>query len=501
MQMLKKWVGAGALALTVALSSPQLSLAQDTQLIVAQSAEPVGLDVARNNLQHSLNVAFNIQDRLFDPLEDGGVGPGLAESWEFTSDTTLRVKLRTGLTFHNGEPVDANAVKFSLERLQDPAIASPHAGRMQQITGVSIIDPLTVEFVTAEPFAPILHLMSIYLAIVPPKAAAETDPDTFNRHPIGAGPYVFEKWDRGGDIVLTAFDGYWAGKPAYDRLVFRAIPEESSRVAALLTGEVGFVEGVSRNSQDLIEKSGRGRLTNSMGIMNYLGLNTYEKPFDDQRVRQALNYGINRELINKALFADKAILTAGPLSPRTFGADLDLHPYPYDPEKAKALLAEAGYPDGFSTTLSYPTDMIQIQEQTQVIAADLAKIGVKVELRPLDRSVMVEQYRAREQDMYVYWWDDNPEPDRYAYTLLHSNSRDYYYKNPETDAILAKGRSTLDRAEREKIYQEFDRKLYEEAPWVFLYVIPVTYGLAPNVDYEGRRDGFLFMRYASPKNG
>lgn len=501
MQMLMKWVGAGALALTMALSSPQISLAQETQLIVAQSAEPVGLDVARNNLQHSLNVALNIQDRLFDPLEDGGVGPGLAESWEFTSDTTLKVKLRAGLTFHNGEPVDANAVKFSLERLQDPEIASPHAGRMQQITGVSIIDPLTVEFVTSEPFAPILHLMSIYLAIVPPKAASETDPDTFNRHPIGAGPYVFEKWDRGGDIVLRAFDGYWAGKPAYDRLVFRTIPEESARVAALLTGEVGFIEGVSRNSQDLIENSGRGRLTNSMGIMNYIGLNTYEKPFDDQRVRQALNYGINRELINKALFGDKAILTAGPLSPRTFGADLDLEPYPYDPEKARALLAEAGYPDGFSTTLSYPTDMIQIQEQTQVIAADLAKIGVKVELRPLDRSVMVEQYRAREQDMYVYWWDDNPEPDRYAYTLFHSNSRDYYYKNPETDAILAEGRSTLDRAEREAIYQEFDRRLYEEAPWVFLYVIPVTYGLAPDVEYEGRRDGFLFMRYASPRNG
>ncbi|EXL02362.1 ABC transporter substrate-binding protein [Aquamicrobium defluvii] len=501
MKSLGKWVGAAALALVVALGAPKPLVAQEAQLIVAQSAEPVGLDAARNNLQHSLNVAFNIQDRLFDPLEDGGVGPGLAESWEFTSNTTLKVKLREGLKFHNGEDVDAEAVKFSLERLLDPAIASPHAARMQQITGVRIIDPLTVEFTTSEPFAPILHLMSIYLPIVPPKATAGTDPDTFNRHPIGAGPYVFEKWDRGGDIVLKAFDGYWAGKPAYDRLVFRTIPEESARVAALLTGEVGLVEGISRNSQDMIEKSGRGSLTNSMGIMNYIGLNTYEKPFDDQRVRQALNHGINRELINKALFGEKAILTAGPLSPRTFGADLTLQPYAYDMEKAKALLAEAGYPEGFSTTLSYPTDMVQIQEQAQVIAADLAKIGVKVELRPLDRSVMVEQYRARKQDMYVYWWDDNPEPDRYAYTLFHSNSRDYYYKNPETDALLAKGRSALDRAEREKIYQQFDRKLYEEAPWVYLYVIPVAYGVAPDVQYEGRRDGFLFMRFASPKNG
>lgn len=498
MKLLSSWLGASAIALTMTLSQPQIVLAE-TQLIVAQSAEPVGLDVVRNNLQHSLNVAFNIQDRLFDPLEDGGVGPGLAETWEFTSDTTLKVKLRDGLKFHNGEDVNAEAVKFSLERLQNPAIASPHAGRMEQIKGIKIIDPLTVEFTTAEPFAPILHLMSLYLPIVPPKAANEADPDVFNRNPIGAGPYIFEKWDRGGDIVLKAFDGYWAGKPAYDRIIFRTIPEESSRVAALLTGEVGLVEGLSRNSQNLIAKSGRGDLTTSMGIMNYVGINTYEKPFDDQRVRQALNYGVNRELINKALFGDMAILTAGPLSPRTFGADLSLKPYPYDPEKAKALLTEAGYPNGFSTSLSYPTDMVQIQEQTQVIAADLAKIGVKVELKPLDRSVMVEQYRARKQDMYVYWWDDNPEPDRYAYTLFHSNSRDYYYKNPETDAILSKGRSTLDRGEREKIYQEFDRKLFEEAPWIYLYVIPVAYGLAPDVNYQGRRDGFLFMRFASPK--
>ncbi|CAH1689753.1 Peptide/nickel transport system substrate-binding protein [Hyphomicrobiales bacterium] len=501
MRTLMKWVGAGALAFMVAMGAPDRSRAQESQVIVAQSAEPVGLDVARNNLQHSLNVAFNIQDRLFDPLDDGGVGPGLAESWEFTNETTLRVKLRPGLKFHNGEPVDAEAVKFSLERLQNPAIASPHAARMKQITGVRVIDPLTIEFVTAEPFAPILHLMSIYLAIVPPKAAAATDPDMFNRRPIGAGPYVFEKWDRGGDIVLKAFDGHWAGKPAYDRVIFRTIPEESARVAALLTGEVGLIEGVSRNSQNVIEKSGRGRLTDSMGIMNYVGLNTYEKPFNDPRVRQALNYGINRELINKALFAGKGILTAGPLSPRTFGADLSLKPYPYDPEKAKALLAEAGYPEGFSTTLSYPTDMVQIREETQAIAADLAKIGIKVALKPLDRAVMVEQYRGRKQDMYMYWWDDNPEPDRYAYTLFHSNSRDYYYKNAETNTLLDKGRSTLDRGEREKIYQEFDRRLSKEAPWVYLYVIPVTYGVSPNVDYQGRRDGFLFMRYASPKKG
>lgn len=498
MNILRNAVAAATLAVS-AMVAPAWADRADT-LIVVQSGEPVGLDAMRNNLQHSLNVALNIQDRLFDPMENGDVGPGLAESWEFVDDTTLRVRIRSGLSFHNGEPVDAAAVKFSFDRLVDPELKSPHAGRMEQIASAAVFDPLTVEFVTKRPFAPILHLMSYYLPIVPPVATAATDPDDFNRAPLGAGPYRFERWERGGDIVLKAFDGYWAGKPPYETLIFRTIPEESARIAALITGEVDLIEGVSVRGQVNIERSGKGHLTDSMGVMPYVGLNTYEAPFDDQRVRQALNYGVNRALIKQALFNDRGLLAAGPISPRTFGADLSLEPYPYDPEKAKELLAEAGYPDGFKTTLSYPTNMTQIQEQAQAIAADLALIGVEAALQPFDRAVMWEKYRNREHDMFIYWWDDNPEPDRYVYSLLHSNSRDYYYKNADTDAMLDDGRSTLERQARAKVYQAVDRKLYDEAPWVYLYIIPETYAVAPHVEYQGRRDGFLFMRFAAPKS-
>jgi peptide/nickel transport system substrate-binding protein len=235
-----------------------------------------------------------------------------------------------------------------------------------------------------------------------------------------------------------------------------------------------------------------------MGVMPYVGLNTLKGPMTDVRVRQAVNYGVDRALIKAALFNDRGILAAGPISPRTFGADLSLQPYPYDVEKAKALLAEAGYPDGFEIRMSYPTNMTQIQEQAQAIASDLEKIGLKVTLDPLDRAVMSERYKNRELEMYIYWWDDNPEPDRYMYSLFHSNSRDYYYKNASNDALLDKGRSTLDRDDRVKIYNEIDSNLYEEAPWLYLYIIPETYAVAPSVDYVGRRDGFLFMRFAEP---
>ena len=485
----------GALSLSLLAST---AISQTNTLIVVQSGEPVGLDAMQNNLQHSLNVAFNIQDRLFEPLEDGGVAPGIAESWDFPDDTTLVVKLRPGLTFHNGEPVDAEAVRFSFERLVDEDFGSPHRGRMTQVSGVRVVDDMTVEFTTSAPFAPILHLMSYYLPIVPPIATAEADADAFNRNPIGAGPYELESWERGGDVVLTAFDGYWGEEPAYDRVIFRTIPEESAWVAAFITGEVDIIEGVSVRSQQNIERSGEGTLTDSMGVMPYVGLNTLEGPFADERVRQAVNYGVNRGLINDALFNGRGILSAGPISPRTFGADLSLEPYPYDPEKARELLAEAGYPDGFETTLSYPTNMTQINEQAQAIAADLEQIGVRAELQPLDRAVMWERYVAQEHEMFIYWWDDNPEPDRYMYSLFHSNSRDYYYSNAETDSALDLGRSTLDRDERAEIYAGIDQALYEEAPWLYLYIVPETYAVANDVDYTGRRDGFLFMRFAEP---
>lgn len=497
MSIFKSWATAAIAVLALAGGSVS-ALAEAKTLVVVQSGEPVGLDAMQNNLQHSLNVAFNIQDRLFDPLEDGGVAPGLAESWDFPNDTTLVVRLKPGLTFHNGEPVNAESVRFSFERLMDPDLASPHAGRMSQIESVKVVDDLTVEFLTKAPFAPILHLMSYYLPIVPPVATAAAEKDAFNRMPIGAGPYKFESWERGGDVVLAAFDGYWGGAPEYEKVIFRTIPEESARVAAFVTGEADIIEGVSVRSQQTIEKSGKGTLTDSMGVMPYVGLNTLEGPFTDQRVRQAVNYGVNRALIKKALFNDRGLLAAGPISPRTFGANLDLEPYAYDVEKAKALLAEAGYPDGFETTLAYPTNMTQIQEQAQAIAADLELIGVRAKLEPLDRSVMWEKYKGREHEMYIYWWDDNPEPDRYVYSLFHSNSRDYYYKNPETDAALDNGRSTIDRDKRAVIYSEIDRAMYEEAPWLYLYIIPETYAVSPKVDFVGRRDGFLFVRFAQP---
>ena len=280
--------------------------------------------------------------------------------------------------------------------------------------------------------------------------------------------------------------------------MFKAVPEEASRVASLLTGEAQVISGIPVHQRKKILDAGKAYLTPQMGVMPYLGLNTYEPPFDKVKVRQAVNYAVDRQLISTALFDDKAILCGGPISPRTFGADPNLKPYPYDPARAKALLAEAGYEKGLDVRLAYPTYMSQIQEQAEAIAADLGKAGVRVTLEPFERAVMWKRYKAKKHQMYIYWWDDAPEPDRYMYSLFHSKSRDYYYKNDTIDVLLDKGRTILDREARAEVYHEIDRILYEDCPWVYLYVVPEVFGVSKTVDYQGRRDGFLNMRYAAP---
>lgn len=468
-------------------------------LVVVQEAEPLTLDLMRSSIQTTMSPCYNIHDTLFNPQEDATVTPALAEKWEKVDDLTWKITLRKDATFQNGEPVNAAAVKFSMDRAMDPAIDCPHKSKLEPFKDLKIIDDYTLTISTAEPYAPGLYILGYYLPIVPPGYIKQVGDAEYNIKPIGCGPYKLVNWVKGQEVILEAYDKYYGPKPTYKKVIFKAVPEEASRIASLITGEADVVGAIPVQQRKKIEQSGKAYLTPQMGAMIYLGLNTYDPPFSDVRVRHAANYALNRDLINKGLFDGKAIICAGPISPRTFGASPELKPYAYDPEKAKALLAEAGYPQGVAVKLSYPTYMSQIQEQAEAIAADLTKVGFKVQLDPLERAVMWDNYKGKKLQMFLYWWDDAPEPDRYVYSLFHSKSRDYYYKNAKVDELLDKGRTILDREKRAPVYAEVDKLLYEEAPWIYLYIVPEVFGVSRNVDYQGRRDGYLMMQYAKPK--
>jgi peptide/nickel transport system substrate-binding protein len=497
---MKRWSTFSLLLfICLALSAAPAAARDADTLVVVQEAEPVGLDLMQSSIQTTMSVCYNIHDTLFHPQEDATVLPALAEKWEKVDDLTWKITLRKDAVFHNGEPVTAAAVKFSYDRINNEELKSPNKGKLSAFTELTVIDDHTFTIKTEQPYAPGLYMLGYYLPIVPPKYVQEVGDEKYNTDPIGSGPYRLKKWARGDEIVLETFDKYYGPKPAYKTVIFKANPEEASRIAALETGEADVISGVPVHQRKKIEESGKAYLTPQMGVMPYLGINTYEAPFDDVRVRQAVNYAIDKALISKALFDGKAIICAGPISPRTFGHSPNLKPYPYDPAKAKALLKEAGHADGIDVRLAYPTYMSQIQEQAEAIAANMTKAGFKVTLEPFERAVMWERYKGKQHQLYIYWWDDAPEPDRYMYSLFNSTSRDYYYKNPAVDELLDKGRTIMDRTERAKVYAQIDEMLYKDCPWAYLYVVPEVFGVADNVDYEGRRDGFLNMRYAKPK--
>lgn len=497
---MKRWMLISLLAVIgLALGVYPAAAAGSDTLVVMQEAEPVGLDLMQSSIQTTMNVCYNIHDTLFHPQEDASVTPALAEKWEKVDDLTWKIMLRKDAVFHNGEPVDAAAVKFSFDRINKEELKSPNKGKLSAFTELNVIDDHTITIKTAEPYAPGLYMLGYYLPIVPPKYIQEVGDEKYNTDPVGSGPYKLAKWVRGEEIVLERFDDYYGPKPAYKTVIFKANPEEASRIAALMTGEVQVVSGIPVHQRKKILDSGKAYLTDQMGVMPYMGINTYEPPFDDVRARQAVNYAIDKELISKALFDGKAIICAGPISPRTFGHDPNLKPYPYDPAKAKSLLKEAGHPDGLDVRLAYPTYMSQIQEQAEAIAANMSKAGFRVTLEPFERAVMWERYKGKQHQLYIYWWDDAPEPDRYMYSLFNSKARDYYYKNEAVDALLDKGRTIMDRAARAKVYAEIDDILYKDCPWAYLYVVPEVFAVANGVDYQGRRDGFLDMRYAKPK--
>ncbi|MGA8242670.1 MAG: ABC transporter substrate-binding protein [Desulfobacterales bacterium] len=487
------------LLVCLALSAAPAAGRDAGTLVVVQEAEPVGLDLMQSSIQTTMSVCYNIHDTLFHPQEDATVLPALAEKWDKVDDLTWKITLRKDAVFHNGEPVNAAAVKFSYDRINSEELKSPNKGKLSAFTELTVIDDHTFTIKTEQPYAPGLYMLGYYLPIVPPKYIQEVGNEKYNTYPVGSGPYRLKKWARGDEIVLEAFDKYYGPKPAYKTVIFKANPEEASRIAALETGEADVISGVPVHQRKKILESGKAYLTPQMGVMPYVGINTYEAPFDDVRVRQAVNYAIDKELINKALFDGKAIICAGPISPRTFGHSPNLKPYPYDPAKAKALLKEAGHADGIDVRLAYPTYMSQIQEQAEAIAANMTKAGFKVTLEPFERAVMWERYKGKQHQLYIYWWDDAPEPDRYMYSLFNSTSRDYYYKNPVVDELLDKGRTIMDRTKRAKVYAQIDEMLYKDCPWAYLYVVPEVFGVANDVDYQGRRDGFLNMRYAKPK--
>jgi len=477
-----------ALALTLGLLAAAVGAQPAGTLLVGLVAEPVNLDPAQVTDLNSNRVGRRVVETLVTfPDESTQVVPGLAESWTISKDgLQYTFKLRSGVKFHDGTPLNAEAVKFSIERQINPEHPANKLGKypfanfyLGNVKAVEVLSSERVAFLLKEPRASFLAVLTVGAAsIVSPTAAMKWGPD-YPSHPVGTGPFRLASWDRGQRVVLEKNPAYWKYPVKIERVIYRPIVEDQARLTELLTGQLDLIVGVPADFVGQLEKDPKVMVLKQTGAhVWYLGMNNQKKPFDDKRVRQALNYAVNKDAIVRDVLKGTGSLSKGPVLPSTWGADAALKAYPYDPQRAKKLLAEAGYPNGFTTTLWVPESGSGMQApvaMSTVMQSNLKAVGVNVTLQTMEWGAYLTKLRSKEQELFALsWMAGTEDPDMVMYPLLHSSQwtpvgpNRALYKNARFDELLQQARLTTDQAKRAQLYREAQRILVDDAPWVFI---------------------------------
>ena len=468
---------------------PAPAIAAGNTLTVAFSTDIVTLDPHQNTDLNTMQVLLQIYEHMVALGRDGKFHGVLAESWEVVDDRTWRFKLRRGVRFHNGEELTADAVKFTLERLADTKEQMRSGPSFRQnIAEVVVQDPVTVLVKTKAPYPDLLALLHLSGAIVPPKYFQSVGKERFAREPNGTGPYRFGSWKRDVQVTLQANDRYWGGKPAFPEFVYRPIPEATARVAALVKGEVDLAADIPAERVKELESGRNTRVVSRTGQQIYIGLDTLKvEPLKDRRVRQALNHAVDVDAIVRDVLGGQAVRLSGPFFPGMIGYDSSIKPFAYDPERAKRLLADAGYAGGFSATLDVPVGYqgaMKLKDVGETVASYLGKVGVSVKLNLIEPAAATERYQAKQFQMYFYAWGGDLVSGRILEILLYSKTRGYYYQSAEADAAIAAYQSAMNPRRREELGRAAHKFLHEDAPFIFLYQEKATLGLAKSLGWD-----------------
>jgi peptide/nickel transport system substrate-binding protein len=488
------------LALGVALAPLSVgeALAREAELIISQKADVENFDPSQSNNTTTHNVTINVFDTLVRLSDDGREFVGeLAESWKLVDPTTWQFKLRRGVKFHNGEELNAAAVKFTFDSTMDPERKTRQRPTYVAFKEARVDDAYTVSIITHKPYAIVLTQLQ-YLMIVPPGYIKQVGWDEFGQKPVGTGAFKFKEWERDVRVVLEANDAYWKGKPKVRTVAFRAIPEDASRIAAVQRGEVDIIDAVPYDRIKELQASPTVKISQRQGEQVYVGLDTLRvEPFKKREVRHALNHAVNVEAMVKNLLLGYAVRLNGPMFPTTPGYDDKQPPYAYDPDRAKRLLAQAGYPNGFDVEFAVSPAFQGIAKGTEVgeaIAGQLGRVGVRAKLNVQDSAAIFSAYSAKKLQMYLFAWKSSPESGRHLETLLHSKTRGYYYQNPEADQLIDAYFAALDPKKRQEIGRQLHAFVRQDAPWIFLYQQMDLFAVRKNVAWEAKPDYLMRMR-------
>jgi peptide/nickel transport system substrate-binding protein len=462
--------------------------AQQT-LTIAIESDPTNIDPRFGTDVNSSRVHQIVGNGLIQKDAKSNLVPDLAERWENPDEKTYIFHLKKGITFHDGTELTAEDVKFTFESIIDPEMNSPKAGAYQQLDTIEVLDPYTVKFTLKDVFAPFLIEMAHPIM---PKQATEAQRDRkFTESLVGTGPFKLVDWKHDEELVFEANPEYFEGAPKLEKIIFKVIPEEKTRFLELAYGKVDFVQNaldpqtitLIKNGENLPKKPKALQVIAEESVLiYYMGFNLEDPILSDVNVRQAISYAIDRQLIVDHLLEGQASLATGLLSPSNWAYEPDVKTYAYDPEKAKALLDEAGYPDPdgdgpesrFTIVYKTSTDPLRMLIG-QVLQDQFKQVGIEIsEIQTFEWAKFYQDIIDGNFQIYTLRWVGITEPDIF-YSIFHSsmippNGRNRgRYVNAGIDELTERGRLAIDVEERKQAYSEIQKILAEDLPYVFLW--------------------------------
>lgn len=501
---------AGALGVAFMATTAATAYAQEKSVTIGLTSDPSHLYPLAGEELSSNIMYYHLYDPLVKRSAELEFVPGLAESWENVDETTWRFKLRAGVTFHNGNPFTASDVVYTVEKAKEsirPDLAA-------NIATVTAVDDLTVEITTPKPYAVLPNDLA-ELLILDEEYTTETGDEQMDLKPMGTGPYMLDQWIKEEKLVLKAFDNYWAGAPKIKTVTFRPITNPATRTAALLTGEVDVIQDLAVRDVDRVKQEGDFQVITRPSLLNVvLAMDTRaesptiegENPMTDQRVREAIARAVDTDAINKIVMNGLATPSDQfvPASHIGFVEGMDFREmYPVDIEKAKALMADAGYADGFTMTLDATNNRYVNDAQiAQALASMLAKINIDLKLNIMPKSNFWGYIRVpTENSSFIMSGWDVPSGDAgsmYGALFYTRDKKDGYgqvnrgsYSNPEVDALIDKADATPSIEERDQYLQEATKLLLADIPLIPVHYEQDIYAARKGVTLEPRVDKFL----------